>query len=434
MLAGGTFRTINGQVCPKGSMMAIRIFAGDAVAVAQVDTVQVTAFDAATTYILTINGKTVSVVGVTNVAATTAALEVAWNASTIPEFAEVTALDDDTDTITLTADTEGVPFTVVSSVSGGTGTIGAVASDTVNDGPNVWSADNFKTNGVRGTLPGADDTVILQDSNVSLLYNLDQSAAGTMTELQSFASYTGIIGLDKTNDDGDAYDEYRQRYLALDVGSVRIGDGDGVGSGKIRLQFEAGVASFVSASEASSNDEFGAVEVFGNNQTITVATVSEGTVDFARDNGAAGSTITTLNVDNDAVVRVDENSSVVTVIAGGGELNIENGITTLTLRDDATVTHTVGNIATANVFGGTLNISNDATLTVTNAIIGTGGTIDTTNANATVTITNTTIDVPGTIEDPSKQIEFSTAVDIGNALISEVPLNLGRGRTWLPGN
>lgn len=414
--------------------MATRIFAGDAVAVSQVDTVQITAFDAATTYILTINGKTVSVSGVTDVAATTAALEEAWNASTIPEFAEVTALDDDVDTITLTADTDGKPFTVASSVSGGTGTIGAVTSVTANDGPSVWSGNNFKTAGVRGTLPSSGDDVILENSSVEILHGLDQSAAGIWTSLQISASYTGTIGLPKTNGDGDDdYDEYRQRYLSIDCTTLRIGDGEGTGSGKLRIELAQSLTTFVSDNTASSDDALGAVEIFGSGNTITTATVESGSVDFARDNGEAGATITTLILDNDATVRVDANSSVVTATVEGGELDIESALTTLTLRDSATVTHTAGNIATANVFGGTLNIENDAALTITDANIGTGGIIDATSANAAVTLTNTTVDVPGIINDPSKQVIFSTAVDIGNALISEWPVNLGRGRTWLPG-
>ena len=411
--------------------MATRIFAGDAVAVAQVDTVQITAFDAATTYILTINGKTVSVSGVTDVAATTAALEVAWNASTIPEFAEVTALDDDVDTITLTAGTAGKPFTVTSSVSGGTGTIGAVASVTTNDGPNVWSGNNFKTAGVRGTIPAAADTVIIQDSDVSLLYNLDQSSAGAMADLQVFASYTGILGLDKTNEDGDTYDEYRQRYLAIDVADIRIGDGDGSGSGKLRIQLE-GTATITSNNASSSNDDFGAVEFFGNGQTITTATVEAGSVDFAKDSGETGSTITTLNVDNDGTVRVDVNCTLATVNVEGGTLNLEIAATTVELRDGATVTHSAGNITTANVFGGTLNVENDASLTVTTVNLGTAGVFDSTNSNAPITVTNTNIDVPGNYQDPSARIFYQNAWDIGNALISETPSNVGRGRTWLP--
>lgn len=374
--------------------MAIRIFAGDAEAVAQTETAVINSFDAATTYNVTINGKSVGIAGDTDTATTATSLATALEASNIPEFAEIAWASNTSATLTATANTAGKPYTITLTASGGTGSVTDFAilltGDQTNDGPNVWSADNFKTSGARGTLPGAADTVILKDSNVSLLYNLDQSAAGTMTDLQIFASYTGIIGLDKTNDDGTAYDEYRQRYLALDVGIIRIGDGDGSGSGKIRLQPEGTVSSFVSASEASSNDDFAAVEVFGNSQAVTIATVDSGSVDFARDNGVAGATIATMNVDNDAVVRVDSNSTLGTAVnVTGGELNVETAMVTLTIRDDGTVNHTAGNITTANVFGGVLNVQNDAILTITTANIGTGGTIDTTNSTAAVTLANT---------------------------------------------
>lgn len=119
--------------------MANNVWRGDAQAVAQVVTVVVTADDAATTYTITINSKTVSVLGAgTGVNDTATALQEALAASTIPEFQEVTWTVS-TATITGTASTPGVPFTATSSVSGGTGTIGSVTQTVANSGPNVWS-------------------------------------------------------------------------------------------------------------------------------------------------------------------------------------------------------------------------------------------------------------------------------------------------------
>ena len=99
--------------------MATRIWRGDAVDIAQVVTVQVTADDSSTTYTITINNKDVSVAGSgVDVDTTAAALQAALDASTIPEFAEVTWTVA-TDTITGTADTAGKPFTATSSATGG---------------------------------------------------------------------------------------------------------------------------------------------------------------------------------------------------------------------------------------------------------------------------------------------------------------------------
>lgn len=71
--------------------MATRTWLGTAAAVAQVSTVQVTAYDAATTYKLTVNGNVISTIAAGSVNATATALAAAWNLSTVPEFTGVTA-------------------------------------------------------------------------------------------------------------------------------------------------------------------------------------------------------------------------------------------------------------------------------------------------------------------------------------------------------
>jgi len=92
-------------------------FIGTADAVAQIDTVQVTNFDVTTTYVITIGGDTVSVLGNTDEDTTASDLQVALEASTNPYFVAVDWTVT-TDTITATAGNAGVPFTATSSVTG----------------------------------------------------------------------------------------------------------------------------------------------------------------------------------------------------------------------------------------------------------------------------------------------------------------------------
>src|SRR5258708_1374747 len=108
----------------------------NALAVKQVYTIQVTAYDVGTTYKVTINGKVVFTIAAGGVNATATALQVALAASTIPEFLEVTWTVA-TDTVTGTAVTAGKPFTAVGAASGGTGTV-SVTAVTANTGPNNW--------------------------------------------------------------------------------------------------------------------------------------------------------------------------------------------------------------------------------------------------------------------------------------------------------
>lgn len=163
---------------------------GNAQAIAEVKTVAISGFDAATTYRLTIGNKVVSVVGITSTAATASALSAAWNASEIPETQDITA-SVNSSTVTLTHDEEGVPFTVTSSVSGGSGTIGAVSTTTSASGPHFWGgAANWSggadpTSGVcevqtltiTGTPTGGDFTITYAGQTTAAIAHNANAAA-----------------------------------------------------------------------------------------------------------------------------------------------------------------------------------------------------------------------------------------------------------------
>src|SRR4051794_17110503 len=101
--------------------MGKNLWTGNAVAVAQVVTVQVTAYDASTTYSVTIAGKRVGVAGDPDADTPGAALGGAPAASPTRDFKKA-PWPVPTDPTPGTATTAGVPFTATSSVSGGTGT------------------------------------------------------------------------------------------------------------------------------------------------------------------------------------------------------------------------------------------------------------------------------------------------------------------------
>ena len=225
--------------------MATVYFIGRASAVAQVGSVQITAFDAATTYILTVGDRTVSCAGVTGVNETATALAAAWNASTHVYFTGVTATTS-TDTVILTADTAGVPFTAVASVTGGTGTIGAYSATTASAAPNDWtSADNWSG----AAVPVGDDHVILRDSAINICWGLNQSAVA-LDSLTIEKSYTGKLGLDygvfATSADGattsSADVEYRPTMLEIDtpILNIRRHNGPGTQNGSGRLLINLG--------------------------------------------------------------------------------------------------------------------------------------------------------------------------------------------------
>jgi hypothetical protein len=198
--------------------MASPRFTGNAPLVAQLQTITVGTYDNTSTYKLTIGNKVVSVVGSGGSAATTAtALLAALNASTYPEFLEITWASGGSAIITGTANGTGLlkgkPFTVVESVTGGTGDFTSNVTTTAASGPNdVSLAQNWST----GVVLADTDSVYFDSGSTDVLYNLDQNAI-TPNAVYILPGFTGKIGLPLTNTDntsvGGSYAEYRTTYL-----------------------------------------------------------------------------------------------------------------------------------------------------------------------------------------------------------------------------
>jgi hypothetical protein len=227
--------------------MSTRYWIGGATAVAQVAKTVWGTYDVATTRTVTIGGVGISAAdsGGTLTAAL-AALTTLLNASTHPYFAAITWTSNATEIIG-TADTAGVPFTHIGSVSGGTGTASTPYTvTTACAGPSDWST---AANWSGLTVPVAADTVIIQ-SGPSIAYGLDQQAVD-LDLLIIAQTYTGKIGLRSdafaTSNDGatvnTTYREYRTTYLDIESDRVEVGEhyGPGTPTGSARLKLDLGV-------------------------------------------------------------------------------------------------------------------------------------------------------------------------------------------------
>lgn len=216
-------------------------FIGKSIPVAQVETCTITAYDGSTTYILTIGGQIVSVVGDTDITDTATALALAFNNSTHPYFDGITA-SSNAAVITLTADNEGFPFVCVSSKTGGSGTIGSVTNTTVSSGPHHWDTlANFDT----GVLPTTDDDVTLANGDVDILFGLDTNtdALTSYTQKLSWTGKVGLPGNSFANGEGindGSVQEYRPTFLDVVAATVKIGEKDlqslTIGSGRIKIR------------------------------------------------------------------------------------------------------------------------------------------------------------------------------------------------------
>src|SRR5260370_23620786 len=208
---------------------------GDAPTVAQVQTMTIGTNDVATTYKVTINGKTVSVPGNAGGASSTAAdLANALKGAAVPQDFNEIAWTVATTIVTGTAAKPGKPFTLSVAASGGTGTISTTVA-TASSGPNDAGAS---ANWSIGSLPATGDDIVFDTGASDVLYGLDQHAV-TPNSISVLSWFTGKIGLAAVNADNAAatYFEYRPQYLQY--GTTGVGGTVTVtvsgGGGRIKL-------------------------------------------------------------------------------------------------------------------------------------------------------------------------------------------------------
>ena len=415
--------------------MANQVFRGDAPAIAEVKTVQITGNDAVTTYTLTINGKAVSVTGnAGGVNDTASDLCDAWNASTIPEFVEITA-SVATDTVTLTYDTAGIPFVCASSVVGGGGTIGAVTASVAATGPNHWDEDdNWST----GSKPVNADVVYLEDCDVDILYGIDQNAV-TLTSLNKAMSFTGKIGLPTVNgSDSSAYYEYRETHLKISATTVNIGYGEGSGSQRIKLNTgTVQTAINILNSGSPEDDELETILWVGTHAANTV-TINKGSLGVALFAGETA-TIATLKVGyrdavtGDAVVRCGTGVTLTDIDQTGGELHVDSNFTTHDMTDGEFIFGTRGSptVGTISADGGAVRYRSDGTLTA--GKFGPNATIDFRQDMRPRTVTDLELHKDASYHDPFGTVAHTNGIDFVRcapadlAVFETVP-----HRTWTP--
>lgn len=420
--------------------MSTRVWLGHAPAVAQVTTITYTdTWATDDTATLTINGKSITVtLGATQtIPALLDLLIEAWNDSTIPEFAEITATEDGTDTLTLTADTAGVPFTVSASVdTAGDGDVGSPTNSVEATGPNHW--DNA-ANWSGGAVPVNSDDVVLANSEVSVKYGLAQSAV-TLDSLVIEQSFTGDVGLPRTNTDGSSYVEYRAQYLAIGATAFTIGKGEGSGSGRLKID-NGSVQTALNVYNSGSPAETGLPAILwkGTNASNAV-TVNKGSFGAAVFPGEAATVATlrvgyTTNVTGDAVVWCGDGVTLTTVNQSGGTLTAASTITTHNQTAGELIFSdkqdgTTAAITTLNLDAGAARYR--ATGTLVTANVGSDGVLDFRQDQRSRTVTNCNIYERSELHDPFKTVTFTNGVDLVRCGPLDVMLDIGQHLTLTP--
>jgi hypothetical protein len=427
--------------------MANVVYVGNAKTVAQVDTITVGGTVAiGDTVTVTINGKAVVATATAGtVANMVTVLKAALEASTFPEFLEITWATDSTTHVTGTSVVAGRPFTIAS-VTPSASVTASNSTTTTSSGPNdLGLAANYSG----GALPSASDVLQFPPNAPNVLYNLEALVAISLARVDHFAG--PAIGLPRINTTGQvAYAEYRPLYLKLknDVPIININMGGTAASTPASLvkvwSLATSTASvmtvFTGSPQSGEGQGFGSVIIKVAHTSSSSATiVLGGTVSIAPYTDETSATYT-LRVNQGATVlggrNFTLNASGATALAG-----------TVTLWDPATIITVVGPQANVTlrglagagcgvVFkaGGTVNwaCSNypamDVKVYAPNATITFSGDVAARSRSATTFFVYESgfavNDQQGTINNPIMQLDFG--------IFNSSAFNFGptRGLTW----
>lgn len=407
--------------------MATLRWIGKSQSTAEVDTVTLATYDVTTTYSITINGKTYSTLGTGGTVATTAAaLQALVAASTEPEFTEWTWTNTvGSAVITATQNTAGVPGTITSAGTGGTGSA-THAVVTANQSPNdADAAINYDS----GALPVSTNNLIIDAGAISMWWNLGALSAVTLASLTRRANHTGTIGLPETNPEG--YWEYRATEFAISATTMTIeqNSSDGVAA----LKFNVGsnqTALTINGQGAGSLDS--EVMWWRGTHASNVIDCNNASLAIASTSGQVA-TVATLNADN-STVRCGSGCTLTTVNLLDSTAEFNSSITTLNQygSNSETFIKLAAAVTTLNVYGGTcawLSTGNMGTVTV-----GEGATVDLSQGSGGITVTGTiTMNAGATWNDPNGRGTYSGSPSFSLAAgvtLDQVTINVGVGRSY----
>lgn len=338
--------------------MANNSWRGDAIAIAQVTTVTIGTYDATTTYTITINGKNISQIGTGGTATTTAtALLALLQATTVPqEFKEMTWTSAAA-VITGTAVTAGKPFTLSTSVSGGTGTI-SNSTTTTSSGPNDASiAANWST----GSLPATGDNVYFDAGSSDCKYGLTALSAVNPANVYVLSGFTGNIGLPRINSDNTSatYFEYRQQYLQFGGGAGAMVFTINGGGGRIKFDCQAAQATWNVTTTGQRADSSVPTLLLKGTSASNALNISKGDCAVAF-YGTESATLATLNsgyqtsVTGDVSLYLGEGVTITgcTIVQTGGSIEFESPGTS------------GGSISSLTIYAGTFQIDGTSGISV----------------------------------------------------------------------
>lgn len=402
--------------------MAIKVWRGAALDVAQVTTITFSSYVSTYVYTVTINGKDVSYIATAaTIGDIVDGLIAAIQASPEPEFGEITATSDSG--LILTSVNLGQPFTVSASATIGSATVTETVAAT---GKNFFdNADNWEG----GVAPVAADDLVFKNNDVSVLYGLEDTTNYTSITFDS--TYTGQVGLPAES--SASYREYRPRFLKLGDGTsafaITIGQGNGGQSSRIFIDGNDASLDVSVYATGNSTDEAYPL-VIKNFDIVSEMNVFGGSIQLDADTSAS---LAKLNITPHDQRQVDvqalENVACGVVIQSGGSLAVRGGADSIDASDGAQAYFSgSATCPTIRVATGARVIWASSAGITTDVFVYNGGTIDFSQNADPKTVADAAIYQDGTWLDPLGVVTLGDGLEIAGAKLSDVQVDIGRDK------
>jgi hypothetical protein len=289
-------------------------------------------------------------------------------------------------------------------------------------------------------LPQAGDDVVLADSSVPLLWNLDQFPLG-INSYQRWQSFTATVGLPENNPLG--YYEWRATYLVLGAlpgssssGSpgtalpVTLGLSAPGGSGPSRERYNLGSrqAAFVALASGAAQDDY-AVRFLGTNagNTFSVVNTSVGVAMLPGDVSSVSTATVGAGGTLDFGSGVSFSTGSVTLNGGTSIMNVAPVTLTCQEGAQATVIAAASSFVTVTARNGS-NVTWNGGGTITTLTLETGAALDKSNDLRPLTVANATVDGDTCrILDPNSVITYTNPVTVKAGVFSG-PFTFAAGR------
>jgi hypothetical protein len=354
---------------------------------------------------------------------------------TIGQFTEMVATVSSS-VVSLTANTAGKPFTLsVTETTAGDGTATEATATAATGKYHLNNVDNLSGN----TAVADNDVLVFDFGSIGPQHGLT-AACQPLTVIIKQA-FTGLIGLPEQNIDNPSYHyaDYRTpRSMLFDdntaTSSYHIGEGEGQGSSRIRIDGGAGawkayihnsgsreltgVPCILLAGTNASNElnnyngDVGIAYYAGQSCTLTSLRNGNGPSSSAKTYCGTGATLSSC-----------------TVAMSGGTLTTNSALGTVNMTGGEAF-HQIGAVTTLNVWGGRWHQRNGSTITT--LTVG-NGVFDKSANSEPLTITNAVQLFKGArIYDPLGTITFSAGIKLNGCTWKDVEVILANGKTYTP--